>query len=96
MVDNPVWKICARVAEVQALLHHHIECGKHTDVVAKAQAVLAPICCGRCSMSATSRRTPRRLNRLDHFGLNYQQKTLVGVTRWSDLRRPMPSSEGRE
>jgi hypothetical protein len=31
------------VAEVQALLHDHTECGKHTaaDVVAKAQAVLS-------------------------------------------------------
>jgi hypothetical protein len=31
------------VAEVQALLHDHIECGKHSaaDVVAKAQAVLS-------------------------------------------------------
>ena len=43
MVDNPVWEICERVAEVQALLHDHIECGKHSaaDVVAKAQAVLS-------------------------------------------------------
>jgi hypothetical protein len=33
--------ICERVAEVQALLHDHFECGKHTavEVVAKAQAV---------------------------------------------------------
>jgi len=32
-----------RVAEVQALLHDHAECGKHTaaDMVAKAQAVLS-------------------------------------------------------
>jgi hypothetical protein len=39
---NPVWEICERMAEVQALLHDHAECGKHTatDVVAKAQAVL--------------------------------------------------------
>ena len=31
------------IAEVQALLHDHAECGKHTatDVVAKAQAVLS-------------------------------------------------------
>ena len=37
MVDNPVWEICERVAEVQALLD-----GKHSaaDVVAKAQAIL--------------------------------------------------------
>jgi hypothetical protein len=43
MASNPVWEICERVAEVQALLHDHIECGKHSaaDVVAKAQAVLS-------------------------------------------------------
>jgi len=43
MTDNPVWAICERVAEVQALLHDHVECGKHSaaDVVAKAQAVLS-------------------------------------------------------
>jgi hypothetical protein len=35
--------IYERVAEVQALLHDRLECGKHTaaDVVAKAQAVLS-------------------------------------------------------
>jgi hypothetical protein len=43
MASNPVWKICERMAEVQALLHDHIEGGKHTaaDVVAKAQSVLS-------------------------------------------------------
>jgi hypothetical protein len=43
MVDNPAWEICERMAEVQALLHDHAECGKHTaaDVVARAQAVLS-------------------------------------------------------
>ena len=42
MASNPVWEICERMAEVQALLHDHAECGKHTaaDVVAKAQVVL--------------------------------------------------------
>jgi hypothetical protein len=30
MVDNPTWEICERVAEVIALLHDHIECGKHS------------------------------------------------------------------
>jgi hypothetical protein len=42
MVDNPLWGICERVVEVQALLHDHVECGKHTaaDVVAKAQDIL--------------------------------------------------------
>ena len=43
MADNPVWVICERVAEVQALLHDHVECGNHSvaDVVAKAQSVLS-------------------------------------------------------
>jgi hypothetical protein len=43
MADNPVWEICERMAEVQALLHDYVECGKHSaaDVVAKAQAVLS-------------------------------------------------------
>jgi hypothetical protein len=43
MTDNPTWAICERVAEVQALLHDHVECGKRSaaDVVAKAQAVLS-------------------------------------------------------
>ena len=42
MASNPVWEICERMAEVQALLHDHVECGKHlaADVVAKAQAVV--------------------------------------------------------
>ena len=43
MVSNPVWEICERVAEVQALLDDHLAGGKHSaaDVVAKAQAVLS-------------------------------------------------------
>jgi hypothetical protein len=43
MADNPLWKICERVAEVQALLDDHLAGGKHTaaDVAAKAQAVLS-------------------------------------------------------
>jgi hypothetical protein len=60
MADNPVWAICERVAEA---LDDHIECGKHSaaDVVVKAQAVLSETeLLGRCSMSATSRRTRRR------------------------------------
>jgi len=38
-----VLAVCERLAEVQALLLDHIECGKHSaaDVVAKAQAVLS-------------------------------------------------------
>ena len=43
MATNPVWEICEHVAEVQAMLHDHIECGKYSaaDVVAKAEAVLS-------------------------------------------------------
>ena len=43
MASNPVWEICERVAEVQALLHDHAECSEHNaaDVVAKAQAILS-------------------------------------------------------
>jgi hypothetical protein len=38
MVDNPAWEICERVAEVIALLHDHIERGKHSaaNLVARA------------------------------------------------------------
>jgi hypothetical protein len=43
MRNDEVFAICERVAVVQALLHDHIDGGKHTaaDVVAKAQAVLS-------------------------------------------------------
>jgi hypothetical protein len=43
MASNPVWEICEHVAEVQAMLHDHIECGKYSaaDVVAKAEVVLS-------------------------------------------------------
>jgi len=43
MSDEAVFAICERVAEVQALLHDHLECGKHlaVEVVAKMQAVLS-------------------------------------------------------
>jgi hypothetical protein len=43
MASNPVWEICEHVAEVQALLRDHIECGKYSaaDVVAKAEALLS-------------------------------------------------------
>jgi hypothetical protein len=42
MVHNPMWAICERVAEVQALLEDHLAGGTDSaaDVVAKAQAVL--------------------------------------------------------
>jgi hypothetical protein len=43
MSSESVFTICERVAEVQALLHDHLGCGKHsaTEVVAKMQAVLS-------------------------------------------------------
>jgi hypothetical protein len=43
MVSNPVWEICERVAEVQALLDDHLASGKHSaaDVVTKAHALLS-------------------------------------------------------
>jgi hypothetical protein len=33
MADNPVWAICERVAEVQALLDDHIAGGKHSALL---------------------------------------------------------------
>jgi hypothetical protein len=43
MASNPMWAICERVAEVQALLDGHHAGGKHTpaDVLANAQAILS-------------------------------------------------------
>jgi hypothetical protein len=43
MIDNPLWEICERVAEVQSLVDDHIAGGKHSaaDVVSKAKAVLS-------------------------------------------------------
>ena len=40
---NPMWAICERIAEVQALLDDHVSGGKYTaaDVIAKAQAILS-------------------------------------------------------
>ena len=37
-MTEQVFAICERVAEVQALLHDHTECGRHSaaEVVAKA------------------------------------------------------------
>jgi hypothetical protein len=43
-MTGQVLAICERrVAEVQALLHDHLECGRHTaaEMVAKAQAILS-------------------------------------------------------
>jgi hypothetical protein len=39
--SNPVWEICEHVAEVQTLLGDHLAGGTHSDVVAKARAVLS-------------------------------------------------------
>ena len=43
MVAHPVWEICERVAEVQALFDDHVAGGTHSaaNVVAKAQAGLS-------------------------------------------------------
>jgi hypothetical protein len=43
MADNPVWAICKRVAEVQALLDDHVTGGKYSaaDLIARAQEVLS-------------------------------------------------------
>jgi hypothetical protein len=54
MASNPVWEICERVAEVQALLDDHIAGGKHW---AASRAVGTGAVAGRCSTSANSRRT---------------------------------------
>ena len=63
MADNPVWEICERMAEVQALLHDHAECGKHSaaDVVAKAQAVLTEPELLRAMFDVGTYRRTRRL-----------------------------------
>ena len=65
MVDNPVWEICERVAEVQALLDDHIAGGKHSaaDVVAKAQAVLSEAELLQAIFDASRRIRHRRPNR---------------------------------
>jgi hypothetical protein len=61
MIDNPMWAICERVAEVQALLDDHIAGGKHSaaDVVPKAQGI-----CGGASAAAGDVR--RRLLPAEH------------------------------
>ena len=43
MVDNPVWKICERVAEVQALLDDHVVGGKHSAADELANASSTPL-----------------------------------------------------
>jgi hypothetical protein len=42
-MSNPAHDICDRVAEAQAILHDHSECGKYTpeQVVAKLNALFA-------------------------------------------------------
>ena len=60
MVDNPLWEICERVAEVQEMLDDHIKGGKHTaaDVVAKAQAVLTEPADVRCRLLPAEHAAP--------------------------------------
>ena len=38
MVHNPVWAICERVAEVQALLDDHINGGRFSSISSPASA----------------------------------------------------------
>ena len=42
-MNEPTLAICERVAELQALLHDHVECGQNTaaGIVARAAAILA-------------------------------------------------------
>ena len=42
-MQDKVFAICERVAEAQAVLHDHIECGKHSaaDVVSRINALLS-------------------------------------------------------
>jgi hypothetical protein len=39
MVDNPLWEICERVAEVQALLYLHLALGS-PEVTAELRALV--------------------------------------------------------
>ena len=60
-MQNIAFEICEPVAEAQALIHDHVECGKHTaeEVVTRLRHSLRRGCCyRRCMMWATSRRTP--------------------------------------
>ena len=48
MVDNPVWEICERVAEVQALLDDHVAGGKHST---------ADVCCPSSKLLVSTKPT---------------------------------------
>jgi hypothetical protein len=57
---NPMWAICERIAEVQALLDDHVSGGKYTaaDVIARRRrSCPSRRYSERCSMSATPRQT---------------------------------------
>jgi hypothetical protein len=41
MTENPMWEICERVAEVQALLDDHLAGGEHSAADVAAKAVLS-------------------------------------------------------
>ena len=55
MVDNAVWEICERVVEVQARFDDR-SYRRHTAADLVAKTCPSSSCCGRCTMSATSRR----------------------------------------
>jgi hypothetical protein len=42
-MSNPAFAIYERIAEVQALLHDHVECGKHTAADVVAHGVSHPV-----------------------------------------------------
>jgi hypothetical protein len=83
MVDNSAWEICERVAEVQALLHDHVECGKHTAAVAvaKAQAVLSEPELLRAMFDAGYSRRTRRARVNKRLRLCAKRPGLTGMTR---------------
>jgi hypothetical protein len=62
-MTEATFSICKRVAEVQALLHDHIECEKHTaaDVSPRRKRSYRKACCSwPCGRSDTFRRIRRR------------------------------------
>ena len=66
MNKDDVFAICDSVAEAQAILHDHLECGKHspTEALAKLQCVLSEVGLLRAFYDvgySSRRRHPHRL-----------------------------------
>ena len=93
MPDNPVWEICERVAEVQALLDDHIGGGKHSaaDVVAKAQAVGARAAAGdvRCRLLPAEQKPAAAMP------LNGLKGGRTARPRWATFCRTRPQQKQR-